>query len=298
MSDRKTQEEFEKEIFNINPNLIVKGKYHNNNTPVEIYCPIHDYTWFPKPRAITTNSNRSNCVYCSGHKLFPEDFFKRMYKLNPDIEVLDDYVNDCTKMKMSCKKCGKIFYNTLNRFMHYPTCPKCRSRKRRNTEDYKEEVAKVNPNIEVLGEFANLATKIKCRCKTHDVIWDVNPQNILNGHGCPSCNQSIGEKKIKQILEEMKIDFVYEKTFDDCKDKNVLAFDFYLKDYNLCIEFDGLQHFIPIAHFGGEENLRKIQYHDEIKNNYCKQNGIKLLRIKYNKYDKLEEIIKEYLLNI
>ena len=67
--------------------------------------------------------------------------------------------------------------------------------------------------------------------------------------------------------------------------------------YNLCIEYDGIQHFIPTSFKkeSEEEKLKNFEYvkkHDEIKNNYCKKNGINLLRIRYD--ENVEEKLVEY----
>jgi len=89
---------------------------------------------------------------------------------------------------------------------------------------------------------------------------------------------SEGERKIANYLNKNKIDYVYQKRYDDCKNKSTLPFDFYLPDYNTIIEFDGYQHYYEVKMFG---KLSRIQKHDKIKNNYCKENNINLLRIPY-----------------
>ena len=73
-----------------------------------------------------------------------------------------------------------------------------------------------------------------------------------------------------------------------------MPFDFYLPDYNICIEYDGEEHFQPVEFFGGEEKFQRRIENDEIKNNYCKNNNIKLIRIPY--FDKAV-IDDKYLLN-
>ena len=104
----------------------------------------------------------------------------------------------------------------------------------------------------------------------------------MEGHGCPVCNDSIGEKEITQYLLSNNIEFIPQYTFDGCKNKKKLPFDFYLPAYNICIEYDGLQHFKPVDHFGGEEGFKQRQYNDSIKNQFCRLNDIQLIRIKYD----------------
>ena len=84
-----------------------------------------------------------------------------------------------------------------------------------------------------------------------------------------------------------------EKQFKDCRDKQVLPFDFYLPDYNLCIEYDGEQHFKEVKWFGGKEGFEKRVKHDNMKNKYCEDNNINLLRIPYTEFENIENILKQ-----
>lgn len=113
--------------------------------------------------------------------------------------------------------------------------------------------------------------------------------------GCLS-PKSKGERKISQILEHNNLSFEREYKFDDCINpltKAILRFDFYLPNYNLCIEYDGIQHFEETS--WRHEGLKDVQYRDSIKNNYCKEHNIKLIRIPYWDFDKLDD---EYLLSL
>ena len=59
-------------------------------------------------------------------------------------------------------------------------------------------------------------------------------------------------------------------------------FDFYLTDYNVLIEYDGIQHFeARESSWNTTENLLKTQKRDQIKNEWCKNNNIPLIRIPY-----------------
>ena len=84
-------------------------------------------------------------------------------------------------------------------------------------------------------------------------------------------------------LENNNINYSRQHKFEGCVYKNKLPFDFYLPNYNCCVEYDGIQHFVSSEFFGGEEKLKYIQNNDKIKNEYCNDNNIRLIRIKYNK---------------
>lgn len=149
-------------------------------------------------------------------------------------------------------------------------------------------------------KFQNLVWHCKCDCGNETIVVGAD---LRNGHtqSC-GCVNSINEKKIIDILKENKINFEYQKTFPNCKYENSnynAIFDFYLPDYNCVIEYDGEQHykavrFSNISSTQAEYNLKKTQEHDRYKNEWCKENNIKMIRIPY--WDK-EKINLNYILN-
>jgi hypothetical protein len=99
--------------------------------------------------------------------------------------------------------------------------------------------------------------------------------------------ESKGEKFIRNILTDNNIQYIPQKQFDDCQTISSkgrctkLRFDFYLPEYNTVVEYDGIQHHEPVEVFGGLKNLELIQHRDEIKNQYCRDNDIKMIRVSY-----------------
>ena len=115
---------------------------------------------------------------------------------------------------------------------------------------------------------------------------------------CPICNESKGELKIREYLLNNEINFKREVRFDDCKDQLTLPFDFVIYENNEIlgvVEFDGIQHFKPIKIFGGKKALTKTKHHDSLKTDYCLMKNIPLLRISYEEFDKIEEMISSFL---
>jgi very-short-patch-repair endonuclease len=142
-------------------------------------------------------------------------------------------------------------------------------------------------------KYKNAHTKILIICKKCKSIFNQTPNTHLRC-GCPFCKESKGEKNIYNFLVKNNILFEKQKKFDDCFYKSRLLFDFYLPDYNICIEYDGLQHFKIVDFFGGEENFNLIKIRDDIKTKYCLDNKIEIIRIKYdeNVKEKLNFILK------
>lgn len=132
----------------------------------------------------------------------------------------------------------------------------------------------------------------KCDCGT---ICE-KPSNALVTGGVKSCGCliSYGEEKIRKLLNENNIQFETQKAYDSCRFENgcLAHFDFYINN-NYLIEYDGEQHF-----FGwgwDSENLKIQQNRDAYKNQWCKENGIPLIRIPYTKLDTLclEDLLLE-----
>lgn len=91
------------------------------------------------------------------------------------------------------------------------------------------------------------------------------------------------ETEVVEIFEDYGLEYEYEKTWYGCRDQRVLPFDFYVPQYNLVVECDGIQHFEAQTHFGGEAGYRLQKKHDKIKDDYCKKEGIDIIRIPYFK---------------
>ena len=123
---------------------------------------------------------------------------------------------------------------------------------------------------------------VKCRCDCgNEHICKLT--DLTTGHtmSCGCLNKSKGELYIADILQENDIEYIPQKRFDDCRDVRPLPFDFYLPQYNTCLEYDGSQHSKPVEHWGGMERFEERIIHDSIKNEYCKTNNIQLVRIPY-----------------
>lgn len=138
----------------------------------------------------------------------------------------------------------------------------------------------------------------KCICSCGNVVY-ANTNQLYQGliQSC-GCLVSRGENKCVKYFKLLNINYQQQKTFNDCVNPYSgykLRFDFYLPDYNLCIEYDGEQHFRVTNGWNDKENFDKTQYRDSIKNKFCEDNNINLIRIPYTDYDKIDE---QYILDV
>ena len=112
---------------------------------------------------------------------------------------------------------------------------------------------------------------------------------------------SRGEIKIAEILEKNGLNFKEEYSFPGLVSLsgNPLRFDFAVFDdegeIEFLIEYQGIQHYEPKSVFGGYGGLRKQQYNDMKKREFCKQHKIILLEIPYIKEG---QITYDYIMNL
>ena len=204
-----------------------------------------------------------------------------------------------------CKEHG-IFYQLPNNHIRNHGCPKCRSDKlsyrfRQTKDEFIKKANEIHDNKYdySLVEYKANHYKVKIICKIHGV-FEQKPNSHLSYIGCPKCNLSKGEMFIELWLKKNNISYIPQKRFEDCKNIKPLPFDFYLLDYNTCIEFDGEQHFKPvlwhnISNVKAKSNFNDIKINDCIKDKYCKESGIKLIRIPYTKIKKIDLILEKIL---
>jgi prepilin-type processing-associated H-X9-DG protein len=214
-----------------------------------------------------------------------------------------DYINSKTKVKILCPKHGEFLQKPNDHLSGYG-CKKCQyektSRENKFTNEIFIEKAKQTHEDRFdysLVNYNGYENKVTIICNKHGK-FEQSPHNHLNGAGCPSCSESRGEKKIAEILKNNNIQFEREKIFADLKDKSNLFYDFYLPEYKLFIEYEGLQHYISIPFFGGKDGLLKTKNHDRIKYKYAVNNGYKILKIMNVSLNYLEELLTNKLKEI
>lgn len=166
--------------------------------------------------------------------------------------------------------------------------------------------------ISYIKKSRSCDTLIKCRCECGD-YFETNIGNFTtqNKWRCNRCNKSMSnlEYKVKLFLEENQIKYIGQKRFDECRNpltRYPLPFDFYLPEYNVCIEVDGCQHFHEkyligkhgVAEEDKEKEFKYLKFKDNIKDSFCKDNGIELVRISYKDIEKQSTKYKDILNNL
>lgn len=265
-----------------------KSFYKNYHDKLIVTCPKHgDFSQSPY-----LHLRGSGCPLCHGNnKLTTEEFIQKAQKIhgNKYSYISSDYVNNRTKLTISCSKHGD-FQQRPTRHLSGDGCPLCgniitANKNKLTTKKFIRKAQEIHGNLYNYSKsnYIGWDIPVVIICSRHGEFKQ-KPIIHLNYCGCPDCgNKSRGEIIIKNFLEKNHINFERQKLFDGCKGiKRKLPFDFYLSDYNVIIEFDGIQHFKPVKRFGGINGFLAIQETDKIKNKYCTENSIILIRIKYN----------------
>lgn len=243
------------------------------------------------------------CPHCNKDNLKTTNEYKNEIKglVGEEYELLEEYKNSKTPILMKHCKCGYEYKVSPINFKAGYRCPNCSHNKKKTTKSFSNEVNNLDSEYLVLGEYKNNKTKILMKHKKCGKEFEMRPNDFITGHRCPYCSnlphKSKGVILIEKYLNENKLQYKKEYRFNDCKYYKTLPFDFCVfnndNSIKLLIEFDGKQHFYPMKSFGGEKEFEKTKKRDSIKNDYCKKNKIKLLRINYKEIDFIENILKE-----
>lgn len=177
------------------------------------------------------------------------------------------------------------------------SCPNCSRKKRvekrtHSLKEFLEKYAEINKSSHYdfsKSAYINSSTKMVVTCPKHG-DFEIRPNDLLHGHGCPKCNNSKLEMEVASFLDKEGIEYVQYATFEwlvNEKTNRKLTFDFFLPEYKIAIECQGEQHFVPIEHFGGVEKFEVNKERDELKRELARKNGIEVVYYQDNKYNGL-----------
>jgi hypothetical protein len=269
--------------------------YINNHTQIQLKCNKCMNIFFITPK------NHFKCGKCrkcyNNIRSKTQEEFKN--QLSNKYEVLDDYITTHDKIRFKCIEHNEIFFQRPHHILkNIIGCKECYTNTMRNlhgktSEEFIKTAHQIHDDKYDYSntKYINNRLKVEIICKKHGVFFQI-PKDHLNGSGCRYCKNSNGEKKILTFLETQKIQYHVEKTFENCVYKRNLRFDFYIPEVNCLIEYDGMQHFKDIKYFS---NFEKLRIKDIIKNKFCLENNIPLLRIAYTDYKFISTLIKSFI---
>ena len=137
------------------------------------------------------------------------------------------------------------------------------------------------------GRYNGKNTKLVLQCNDCGRIWKTTTYSAflnktIKCNGCSNVWQL--EKEVKYILDKNSIIYDEQKTFEWLKYDKYLTLDFFLPEYNIGVECQGRQHFMPVSKFGGSVGFEKTKIRDNIKFEKCLDNNIQIIYFTYKKF--------------
>lgn len=290
----KTTEQFIEDAQKVHGNKYNydKVKYENNKTKVIITCPEHgDFLQTPNKHLLGRG-----CPKCANK----QKHFRRLKTKDQFIEEANkyhnnfynynkvNYYNSKTKVEVICPIHGS-FWQTPNAHLRGQGCMECGKIKTLQAKHYTQDEFVKKARI-VHNDYYNYSKvnyissndKITIICKEHGEFLQT-PANHLQGQGCPKCIKK-NQTRIFNFVKETFPELLWEWEASP----NWLypqRFDIYNEKYNIAIEYNGQQHYIPIEKFGGVLRFEETLKHDQLKQQKCKENNCNLYVIKFDKED-------------
>lgn len=205
----------------------------------------------------------------------------------------NDYVNAASIIEFRCNKCGNIAHANISSLLSGRLCRGCSPYKKKSTAEFAGIVSVTDDGYELLSEYKTCKDKVMLRHRSCGCIFEMTPDSFVGGSRCPHCMTSHGELEIKRHLDRNGITYLQQYRFNDCRNTKPLPFDFYLPDLNICIEYNGQQHYRPVGYFGGNDGYAYRTKNDEIKRSFCEKNGISLVIIPYWEFTQIGGVIDD-----
>lgn len=321
----KVKIEFEEKNY-----TLISTGYKNNSEKLDYICNKHQELGIQNVSYVSFSKNKCNCSRCKYENIkkkkgtkrilpqkidshYDKYFSKYQQKLKEQADG-DEYIlnklysdNGKTMLDLIHLKCNEHYHVEQNKFfVSRNRCQnkKCKSERKskqkiKTLEQVKREIMDlVGDEYKIVSEYNGTNENVVFYHKSCDDTFKMTPHNFFAGQRCTHCSivPSVGEQAIIDILKNKNIKYTFQKSFDDLHGfcGYPLSYDFYLKDYNLLIEYQGEYHdgsvrFIP------KSKLIKGQKYDQLKREYAESHGIQLLEIWYWDFNNIEKILENAL---
>ena len=273
----------------------ILSEYQGSRSKIKCECKKCGNKWETEARNLLRGNG---CPVCnkSNPKLTTEQYKIQLKKINPNIIVMGEYTGNGNKITCKCKICGYEWYPFANAIKSGHGCPNCKALNNRlSNKEFVKRMKNINLFVKIIGKYETNKTPLEVKCLVCGKIFNARPEGLLKKSGCPYCNLSKGERDVSVFLDKNNIKYIQQKKYKDLigLGGGKLAYDFYLPDYNLLIEYQGRQHKEPVKGFMEGELFEYVKEHDRRKKEYAKRHNIQLLEIWYN--ENIEQKLKETL---
>ena len=199
---RLTTQEFIERLNIANPNVEIIGEYLNQRTKIHVTCKECRHEWLGNPSDLLSGHGCPKCRYINNSKrsrMSHEMFIERLGQINPHIIVLDQYVTSQEALTVKCELCQYTWKVKPNTLLNGSGCANCAGLKKKTTNEFVEALRKINPTIEVQGEYTGNRSCVKVKCQMCGHTWAPTGKALLNGRGCPQCSKA-GTSFMEQFI--------------------------------------------------------------------------------------------------
>jgi len=273
--------------------------YINTSTKMVIGCKIHgEFEQTP------SNHLRHGCPKCGNISTKTKqtsntaEFIRKLKLLYGDFYDYTDiiYYNSKTKVEVHCPIHGE-FTATPNSLLNGSGCPSCGTIKQGITKKlnyfklWVNEIHHRDSNISIdAQEYQGVNSTVTGTCNKHGKFEDVVINIKTRSNACIKCCSNVfskPEKIISKILDNLKIQFISHYRIR--KDNTYIELDFFLPEYNIAIEVNGI-------YWHRDQGTRCTKEYHNTKTNICIENNIQLLHLYdqevNNKTSIIESIIR------
>lgn len=304
-SIKKTQEQVKDELQAAWPDIEILSTYTGANDPLNFRCKKCGHEWSTTLRGAI--HNKYGCPHCGVsealRKAHTQEYQKRIEKqgLNTFVDVKYTFTETGQSrayITVKCNECGELRTACASNILRYPRCKKCGwkigGRKQAHDTDWfinKSKEIHGNKYIYDKSVYNTIGTKVCITCPEHGDFYQDPRHHIFRGMGCPRCSMSSYEQIAYTTLKEQGIDFKQEWGVVYKNKQMWVDFMFTINDTTYIVECNGIQHYKEIVHY--RRSLKEQQQRDNLLEEYCKENNIKLIWIKYDEpvRDRILEIL-------
>lgn len=301
-----TIEEIRRRTVEISDCELLSTEYHGNREKLRFRCACG--AEFERSWNYFQDRGHRRCNECAKKRQYDE---KRLTREQVEARLSElrcewlsgEYVNQKSKLTIRCR-CGHLRTGTFTNIVDQNPSGLCVSCARSESQRYNifgiEAICTMQYGIDCLeDEYVDSHTPMRFRCscgREFKACWN----NVFSGgqRQCPVCSGVVsrGENAVRQWLEEKGIAYEMQKRFPDCGNVKPYPFDFFIPERKVCIEFDGEQHFRPVAFGGSTTRFEELKARDAAKDAYCVAKGLRLIRISYKDFSRIDDILTAMLI--
>jgi hypothetical protein len=279
----KTNQQFLDELLKVTTTIVPIEEYKTALTKILVECVECGRKWKVAPSSLLQGNG---CNVCSsvrvGEKIRKShsQFVSELFERHSNLVVNSEYITMHHNINFTCTDCHNTFDRMAADIFYDGGCPFCNlnnlpQRQPKTLEQFLIDVDQINKDVIYIDGYTKASDRVHVKCKVCNHEWWPIGTSLTSGFGCPMCNMSHGERRIKDYLNIHTYIYIPQKTFSGLigVGGGNLSYDFYVPNYNTLIEFQGEYH-DGSAKIQTAIEFERQQEHDRRKRQYAEKHNI------------------------